>query len=281
VTVENKPAQPQEPTLTETLIKLLADNGHHFAQLGEKENITIVITFREPKVASPFGPIPISLEYGFPTNINSIQSGSLLFGVGVNSDQGLTGSFAPGSGAQGPTQSINQQEKPNTGSGATDAGSGNGKGSHVAQTPASGGETGLGGKPSTSTAKDLILLADLHFKQNKFAEAEALYHKALETVISDKDSAQKTEILRKLAQILVANGKYDEAKHLLEQILAKNSQEAKPVQKEAPKPLPLPAKLIITAPKELLYQVGTKRIDFEAFSKAVTVEYENAETSGK
>jgi hypothetical protein len=262
VTEENKPIQPKQPTLTENLIKLLAENGHHFAQLGDKENITIVITFREPKPTGPIGPYSTSLDFGFPINTSTIQSGDLLVGVGVNSDQGLTGTVTASSGPQVGTQSTSQQEKPNTSSGS-------------AVQPSPGREeNGLGSKPTASPAKDLLLLADLNFKQSKFAEAEALYRKALEALATEKDNAQRTDILRKLAQILVANGKYDEAKKLLEQILAKKV-ETKAAPKETPKPLPLPAKLIITASKELLNQVGTNRIDLEAFRKAVSVEYEN------
>jgi hypothetical protein len=275
VTEESKPNHPKVPTLTETLIKLLAENGHRFAQLGEKENITIAITFREHRPAASSGPLSLSIDYGFTLQS---ESGNFLYGVGVNSDQGLTGSVSSDPGSPIGTQASFQ--RPNTGSITIDAAGGEEKGPYVAQPFADSEETG--NKPTPSPAKDLLLLADLNFKQSKFAEAEALYRKALEALAAEKDNAKRADILRKLAQILVAEGKFDEAKKLLEQILEKKGQEViKSVQKEAPKPLALPAQLIITASKELLDQVATKKIDFEAFSKAVTVQHESVAAGEK
>jgi tetratricopeptide (TPR) repeat protein len=36
----------KEPTLAEVLLQVLAENGHHFGQLGENESLTVVVTFR-------------------------------------------------------------------------------------------------------------------------------------------------------------------------------------------------------------------------------------------
>jgi hypothetical protein len=39
----------KEPRLDEVLLKLLADNGHHFSQLKDNEQLAIVVTFRSPE----------------------------------------------------------------------------------------------------------------------------------------------------------------------------------------------------------------------------------------
>lgn len=44
-----KPEAAKPPKLSDVLLKLLAENGHHFAQLGENESLTIVVTVHEKK----------------------------------------------------------------------------------------------------------------------------------------------------------------------------------------------------------------------------------------
>jgi tetratricopeptide (TPR) repeat protein len=43
---EEKEPPHKEPGLPEIILKVLAENGHHFAQLGENESLTVVVTFR-------------------------------------------------------------------------------------------------------------------------------------------------------------------------------------------------------------------------------------------
>jgi tetratricopeptide (TPR) repeat protein len=40
------------PTLSDVLLKLLAENGHHFSQLGENESLTVVLTVHRSNVSS-------------------------------------------------------------------------------------------------------------------------------------------------------------------------------------------------------------------------------------
>jgi tetratricopeptide (TPR) repeat protein len=44
------PAKPaaKDPSVADVILRALADNGHHFSQLGEGESITVVVTFRDP-----------------------------------------------------------------------------------------------------------------------------------------------------------------------------------------------------------------------------------------
>jgi tetratricopeptide (TPR) repeat protein len=41
-----KNPSPKSPSLSEIILKALADNGHHFTQLGDNQTLTVVVTFR-------------------------------------------------------------------------------------------------------------------------------------------------------------------------------------------------------------------------------------------
>jgi hypothetical protein len=45
-------AAGQNPTVGDVLLKVLADNGHHFSQLAEGESLTLVVTFRSNEAPS-------------------------------------------------------------------------------------------------------------------------------------------------------------------------------------------------------------------------------------
>jgi hypothetical protein len=47
----DKSGQAKRPSVAETVLKTLAENGHHFTRLDDKETLTVVVTFR----ASPSG----------------------------------------------------------------------------------------------------------------------------------------------------------------------------------------------------------------------------------
>jgi hypothetical protein len=52
------------PSLAETLLRLLAKNGHHFTQLSPRQTLTVVVTFREP--APKTAPAGASVTAGSP-----------------------------------------------------------------------------------------------------------------------------------------------------------------------------------------------------------------------
>jgi hypothetical protein len=151
-------------------------------------------------------------------------------------------------------------------------------------------DTGLAGsivKGEASSARDHELLGDLHLKQGKAAEAVESFGKALkllkeQAVAVDNDTkheeAQRQieaaarrlrEVRIKLAQALLAAGKVEAAREALDD---KGMPSVK-VQVADKKPVVLPAKLIIAAPKELLDLAGAGKISFEEFKKAATVDY--------
>ncbi len=47
-----KPEASKPPSLSDVLLKVLAENGHHFSQLGENESLTIVLTMHETSPSS-------------------------------------------------------------------------------------------------------------------------------------------------------------------------------------------------------------------------------------
>lgn len=48
-----KPEASKPPTLSDVLLKVLAENGHNFSQLGANESLTIVLTVHQPHSPSP------------------------------------------------------------------------------------------------------------------------------------------------------------------------------------------------------------------------------------
>src|SRR5262249_40405898 len=86
------------------------------------------------------------------------------------------------------------------------------------------------------------------------------------------------DLSRKLAQAYRATGAHDAALNLLQgmaQRIQKADRSTQPAAKPSAgaAPAALPAKLIISAPKKLLDQVGAGKWSFENFREAATVEH--------
>jgi tetratricopeptide (TPR) repeat protein len=213
----NKPAPKREPTLPEIILKVLADNGHHFTQLSENESLTVVVTFRPP-----------------------------------SQEIHLTGSVKYLNTLTGTTTAVSAAGSSTTTAPSTTA-------------------------VSASSTLDYELLGDLHLKQGKGQEAITAYLKALEQKLEPKQSAK---LHRKLAQAYLEEGKDAEAQRALQTLAELMVRYADATKQTSPKPAetprsPLPAKLILSAPRRLLDQVGTGQLSFEAFQKAATVEHVN------
>lgn len=141
-----------------------------------------------------------------------------------------------------------------------------------------------------------VLLGDLHQKQGQSAEAVKAYQKAVEEYQAILEMHRRmaldfkgslpardvqaelglADLYTKLAQAYVALGKKDLATQTLRslaELALRASAPEKPATPPAPTPQPLPAKLIITAPKPLLDLAGAGKVTFEEFKKAATVEY--------
>jgi tetratricopeptide (TPR) repeat protein len=127
-------------------------------------------------------------------------------------------------------------------------------------------------KGPSGKAKDNLLLGDLNYKQNKYAEAVQAYTAALKVLGDNNKSVEYAQVCQKLAQALLAEGKVDEAKKYLDLVIEQKKAAPPAALPKDPAPAALPSKLILSAPKKLLDQVGAGKIAFEDFKKDATVE---------
>jgi tetratricopeptide (TPR) repeat protein len=223
--VEAPPAAPEPPSLADVILKVLAENGRHFAHLEPEESITVVVTFRGEKAAAA----------------TAAQPG----GPGGMPGMAPAGPNVPGGGPTG---------------GA----------------PGQPGQTLIGGIPGLfdngppSTALDYVLLGDLHLKQRQYEQALECFKQALKR--QPDLTNQSPEIHRKLAEVYLGLNQVDQARASLE-AADPSAQKANRPKTPPPSTKPeLPAKLIVSAPKKLLDQVGGGKMTFEEFKKAATVD---------
>jgi tetratricopeptide (TPR) repeat protein len=72
---EQKKADANKPQdLSDVLLKVLAENGHHFAQLAENESLTIILTVHEQNPAAKSAGPPNKTESKPPTSSSSSDS---------------------------------------------------------------------------------------------------------------------------------------------------------------------------------------------------------------
>jgi hypothetical protein len=135
-------------------------------------------------------------------------------------------------------------------------------------------------------ARRQLLTGDLHLKQNNFPSAIAMYEKAwlaYSKLLDDPKAAdadqqrvilEAVEALSKLGQCYAGQGDLERARKVQEELAqrAKKSgqSEGKTTTGAASQ---LPAKLIVSASKKLLDQVGSGKMSFDEFKKAATVQY--------
>jgi hypothetical protein len=219
------------PSLAETLLRLLAKNGHHFTQLSPRQTLTVVVTFRETAgTAAVSGAVA---TVGSPATSMPGPSG------------GKPGTMPPGT---------------------------------VGGTPGMPMMPGTGRPPAT--ARDYELLGDLHLKQGRAHEASASYKKALECLQThNRATADHFTLQRKLAVtgVLLAEqsppAQREAAVRRALDVLQRVDRESKGMPAAR-----LPARLIISAPKSVLDQVGSGKMSFADFRRAASVEFQPAAT---
>jgi hypothetical protein len=234
----NEPAIRQAP-LADRVLKVLAENGHHFKQLADAEQITVAVTFR------PGG-----------SCVSCHEAGKIhLSGV--------------------PGTNLNR---------------------YVLTPPQEARLAEWLGKPQPALPADVlneVRLGDLHLKQGKAREASQAYKKALLALsLALREGGVKednkvpipflliaAEIQGKLANAHLANKDAAAAQQALQgaaKLLKTAEERAAGTTGQGPRPsgVQLPAKLIVSAPKKLLDQVGKGQITFAEFRKAATVEYQ-------
>jgi hypothetical protein len=151
------------------------------------------------------------------------------------------------------------------------------------------GERQTGPTAPSTEVKNEVLLADLHVKQGRYAEAARIYREALVKQMNALAPADKRtttdvqrllvagEVANRLAQALLAQGQNDEARAIMSSgqkiadaaVKLADSLKGRPARSG----LSLPAQLIVSAPKKLLDQVSSGKMSFEEFRKAATIEY--------
>jgi len=242
--------KPKEPSVADNVLEVLAKNGHHFSQLGEQENLTVSIIFRDAELSRRTrwrrlgGGMP---HLGGDTiDANAIYPAEL-----IESEEVSLPSESPGPSPEASGEGSSEKKKPAAGPGG-------------------------GASTEKSSTEDYELLGDLHLKQGLGLEALRAYQQAL---AKTSDAQHAATLYLKIAPLqltvhkdeALARQAIDHARELLAQ--------AAPADKSSTKPTPaagvaqaLPSRLIITAPKRLLDQVGAGKITLEDFKKKATVE---------
>jgi hypothetical protein len=302
------PAEQQPPSVSGTILKLLADNGHHFSQLKEQDNITVAITFRQKWSqwntqcmschASPWGEAS-----GKGANIGMDAAGFIGAGSGTAPSGGSgAASAASGAGSGGLSGGGKGGSAPGyPGGDGGPAGLGAGAGGGAAGYPAaptigSGAGSNAAGRGDYWTQiEDRVLLGDLHVKQGRHKEALEAYTKASETLEHymnntwhwDKDQVKAArELYGKLIQTNLAAGDNEAAKKVMDkidkipapktpfpQVAQGGGGGGGPAKPPAVPHAVLPSKMIVSASKQLLDQVGSGKLSIEDFKKAASVQY--------
>jgi hypothetical protein len=256
--VDTPAPQSKEPALSEVILVALAQHGHNFSQLSSTESVTAVVTFREAEPGGARGSGLIAPDGG-PPGPGGPPPGPTLPGEGGSPG----GPARPGQGG------------PEGGSGVPPAGPEGsptlpGKGGVPSPGPGPGGEG--------ESESDYELLGDLHLKRGQAKDALAAYKKALETagparrrVLIQKSAVAVLNLADRASSQAQKDDLIDQAVKLLQQV----QKQGKTAQPAAP-PTRLPARLIVSAPKRLLDQVGGGKMTFAEFRRQVTVEFQPA-----
>jgi hypothetical protein len=253
INVEERKAPPEPPSLADTIIKALAENGHYFSGLGDNERLTVAITLR------PAG-----------RGAKSGETTSWLTNPGMAGPRGTTAAASPYSATQFNLTGIVGAEL----------------------TPEKDEAGGW-----RQSANNYAHLGEMRLKQGRIREAveayekaTALYQKVVESINADRGderwkekmaaAAVAADALVRLAQAHLLQGNTDRAHQLIDRSAelagwassgkgeggkAKTSSESSKAT--------LPARLIISAPKQLLDQVGAGKITFDAFKKVADIQY--------
>jgi hypothetical protein len=279
-------APARQPALADAILKVLADNGKNFRELPENESITVAVTFRQTSNCTQChtvggGKDRISDSEGLPGRPGGNPFGDRGPGSSFPGGRGSGGKYpgGPGPGGSGPG---------GPGPGTTGPG---GPGLGGPQPPTGPGDD-QASRPTEVQSN--VLLGDLHLKQKEPKRAVEAYQKALELLEKELHvrrwldegataaDLQKIytaiELYTKLAQAQVLAGQTEGARKSLGSVTSLVDTADRLAARRARAPaakggIPLPARLIVSAPKKLLDQVGSGKMTFDEFRKAAKVEY--------
>ncbi len=263
-----QPDTSVRPSLTDAVLRTLAENGQHFTHLPENERITVVVTFRGTAQncvachATPFS--------GGAQGMNNYLLYNHTFDVREFANP-LQNQNTANAGNPQPGQQANPNQQ-----GA----------------PPKPKEAPAEGQQASDTA-NYQTLGDLHFRQHKYAEAIQAYTRAIEAknkLLSTLDPEIKStrrekvlvmlslaELYTRVAQCDFALVEHDAGiKHL--ELATRMTRDAAQLadglsKQPAAATQVLPHQLIISVPKRLVDEVGTGGLSFDAFRSKASVEY--------
>jgi len=231
----------------DTLLATLAEHGKNFRALGDKEKITIAITFRP--WSAPEGGMP--------------GSGLML------NPMGPSGAPGPMGGVPGDPEGGGPFNPAGGGPSAGGSGPGGLAGPPVGGLPMPGVP---GGAPPRTGSKDHELLADYHLKQGRYHEAVKSFLKA---IALNTDQARVSGLQRKLAvAYLMLDQEQGDASATAKALEAiKKALEGRKSSGAPPQvqPVILPQRLIISTSRSALQQASPAGLD--DFRKQATVEW--------
>ena len=171
---ESTPPQPKVPDLRDVLLKILSEQGPNFTRLGDKEKLTVIVTFRP--TADPHA-------------VRRIHLGNLSSATGDAID------FFPPALA-----TIIPRERQSHGSSRRFKSTGSASPNNAGfwSTSRDAGSTKLGVDTfDQDGVGDFELLGDLQIKQGRVQEAIQAYQKAVE---AQSDGKRKASLYQKMAQ---------------------------------------------------------------------------------
>ncbi len=271
---ENTP--PRRVSYLDTVLHSLAENGHHFSGLAPTQGVTLVLTFRGGSMQQCQTCHGAASNYSGTYNpaFNYYDVRDLLFPSGQSSN-----SQANSAGKPHAMQNIT----------AVPAGQ--------PSQPTAVPDILTQSFPSYDGPNNRVLVGDLHFKQGRYEEALAAYNKTREEYARGLPPSNKNnpvhinreailtllELQNKIIQCNMAlkqEERVEEGLRSLKRLMVQlepvepKADAAKPTDNasKTAKESALPTKVIITASKSLLDQVGNGKISFEEFKKKATVD---------
>jgi hypothetical protein len=267
VEAEEKKREPERVSLTDTILKVLAENGRHFSRLAGDERLTVVVTLRTPESpANVFGFLTKSQDTPYVGTTYSAPAGT--YNVPV-----------PGYGQPySYTSPVTQQPAEGT--------------TRPQEVVLSDPFAGL-----RNAAANYAHLGDMRLKQGRIKEsveayekAAAEYQKVVESIKADMGgehwkqkvaaAGEAADALMKLSQGYLLQGEKDRAYQIFNRAAELSSWavsgkhgDGKAKTGTGSSTLTLPGRLSISTPRALLEHLATGKITFEEFKKSAEIQY--------
>lgn len=234
-------------SIADTLLKVMAENGHRLKLLPDGESLTVALTLGASQDCARCH--DAGQWHRLDLRSNSIRS--------YDMDKSAS------------TETSAPRKPLVTGNNSAAAGGTAGAAKDLRAT-------------AREEAQKAVMLGDLHVKQGQTAQAAELYRKALEVLhkIENPASDWEMEIMEltvKWSRLMVALGKKDEATEALKRVAERVERFTKSrVQAKSAKEseeIPLASRLILRVPKKVLDQMGTGKMTYEDFRKSSTIEH--------